>query len=106
MVGIRDPHGAWSDLEHRLGRPVFEIPTLPPSVPGMRVYEILRSALRRAGGRLVLGAEVVSCERDGSRVTGASVLDEESGQVVTILARAVKDPVGPEFMAPPLAREV
>ena len=71
-LGIRDPHGAWSDLEHRLGRPVFEIPTLPPSVPGMRVYEILRSALRRAGGRLVLGAEVVSYERDGSRVTSVA----------------------------------
>jgi glycerol-3-phosphate dehydrogenase subunit B len=28
VLGIRDPHGAWSDLEHRLGRPVFEIPTL------------------------------------------------------------------------------
>ena len=42
VLGIRDPHGAWSDLEHRLGRSVFEIPTLPPSVPGMRLYEILR----------------------------------------------------------------
>jgi len=72
MLGIRDPHGVWSDLEHRLGRPVFEIPTLPPSVPGMRVYEILRSALRRAGGRLVLGAEVVSSERSGSRVVSVA----------------------------------
>jgi glycerol-3-phosphate dehydrogenase subunit B len=72
MLGLRDPHGAWSDLAHRLGRPVFEIPTLPPSVPGMRLYEILRSTLRRAGGRLVLGAEVVSCERDGSRVASVA----------------------------------
>jgi glycerol-3-phosphate dehydrogenase subunit B len=77
VLGIRDPHGAWSDLERRLGRSVFEIPTLPPSVPGMRLYEILRSALRRAGGRLVLGAEVVSCERAGSRV--ASVATASAG---------------------------
>ncbi|MBV9603677.1 MAG: glycerol-3-phosphate dehydrogenase subunit GlpB [Solirubrobacterales bacterium] len=69
MLGARDPGGAWSDLEHRLGRRVFEIPTLPPSVPGMRLYEILRSALRRAGGRLILGAEVVDAERSGSRVS-------------------------------------
>ena len=68
VLGIRDPHGAWSDLQHRLGRPVFEIPTLPPSVPGMRLYEVLRAALRRAGGRLVLGAEVVASERSGSRL--------------------------------------
>ncbi len=69
MLGLRDPHGAWSDLEHRLGRHVFEIPILPPSVPGMRLFEILRSALRAAGGRLVLGAEVVEADLDGTRVT-------------------------------------
>ena len=72
MLGLRDPRAVWSDLEHRLGRPVFEIPGLPPSVPGMRLYEILRSTLRGAGGRLVLGAEVVSSERDGSRVTSVA----------------------------------
>jgi glycerol-3-phosphate dehydrogenase subunit B len=69
MLGISDPHAVWSDLEHRLGRPVFEIPTLPPSVPGMRLFEILRTALRSAGGRLVLGSEVVAGEREGTRVT-------------------------------------
>jgi glycerol-3-phosphate dehydrogenase subunit B len=72
MLGLRDPHGAWADVQHRLGRPVFEIPGLPPSVPGMRLYEILRSTLRGAGGRLVLGAEVVSCQRDGSRVVSVA----------------------------------
>jgi glycerol-3-phosphate dehydrogenase subunit B len=72
MLGLRDPSGVLTDLQHRLGRPVFEIPSLPPSVPGMRLYEILRSTLRGAGGRLVLGAEVASCERDGPRVTSVS----------------------------------
>jgi glycerol-3-phosphate dehydrogenase subunit B len=72
MLGARDPHAAWSDLKQRLGRPVFEIPTLPPSVPGMRVYEILRTALRRAGGRLILGAEVIDFERDGTRIASVS----------------------------------
>jgi glycerol-3-phosphate dehydrogenase subunit B len=72
MLGARDPHGAWSDIEQRLGRPVFEIPTLPPSVPGMRLFEILRSALRRAGGRLVIGAEVVGAERAGQAVSAVS----------------------------------
>ncbi len=51
---------------------MFEIPRLPPSVPGMRLYEILRSTLRRAGGRLVLGAEVVAFDRDGSRVVSVA----------------------------------
>jgi glycerol-3-phosphate dehydrogenase subunit B len=68
VLGLRDPHGARSDLERRLGRAVFEIPTLPPSVPGMRLFEVLRASLRGAGGRLVLGSEVVGAEREGARV--------------------------------------
>jgi glycerol-3-phosphate dehydrogenase subunit B len=69
ILGLRDPHGAWSDLEERLGHELFEIPTLPPSAPGIRVYDALTAALRAAGGRLVLGARVVGSEREGARVT-------------------------------------
>jgi glycerol-3-phosphate dehydrogenase subunit B len=69
VLGIADPHGAWTALEHGLGRPVFEVPTLPPSVPGMRVFAVLRDALRRAGGTVVLNNVVVGAERSGDRVT-------------------------------------
>jgi glycerol-3-phosphate dehydrogenase subunit B len=68
MLGTRDPSGVWSELEGRLERPVFEIPTPPPSVPGMRVYAALTAALRAAGGRLVLGSAVTEVEREGGRV--------------------------------------
>jgi glycerol-3-phosphate dehydrogenase subunit B len=74
MLGAVDPHDAWSDLQQRLGRRVFEIPTLPPSVPGMRLFEILRAALRGAGGRLMLGSEVVGAERSGARITAVRAL--------------------------------
>jgi glycerol-3-phosphate dehydrogenase subunit B len=72
MLGLQDPAGVLADLEHRLGRRVFEIPTLPPSVPGMRLYEILRAALRAAGGRLVLGAEVIGSRRESGRLLSVS----------------------------------
>jgi glycerol-3-phosphate dehydrogenase subunit B len=68
VLGIADAHTAWSDLQERLGRPVFEVPTLPPSVPGMRIFATLRDALRRAGGRVILNAVVVGGERSGGRV--------------------------------------
>jgi glycerol-3-phosphate dehydrogenase subunit B len=84
VLGAKDPHGVWTDLEHRLGRPVFEIPTLPPSVPGMRMFEILRSTLRGAGGRLVLGSEVVGAERENGRVTAVSA--HASGRDVRYIA--------------------
>jgi len=66
VLGLRDPAAVHVDLEQRLERRVFEIPTLPPSVPGMRLFEILRSALRTAGGRFVLGAEVIGAQRDSA----------------------------------------
>jgi glycerol-3-phosphate dehydrogenase subunit B len=84
MLGLRDPIAVVTDLEQRLGREVFEIPTLPPSVPGIRRYEILRSALRAASGRLALGAEVISHERSGPRVT--SVATHAAGRDLTYVA--------------------
>jgi glycerol-3-phosphate dehydrogenase subunit B len=84
MLGLRDPHEVLADVEHRLGRRVFEIPTLPPSVPGMRLYEILRAALRGAGGRLVLGSEVTSSERDTDRLV--SVSTHAAGHDLTYVA--------------------
>jgi glycerol-3-phosphate dehydrogenase subunit B len=64
---------AWRALQDRLERPVFEVPTLPPSVPGMRVAKALRDRLRRARGRLVLNNVVIGAERSGSRLTSLRV---------------------------------
>jgi glycerol-3-phosphate dehydrogenase subunit B len=85
IVGLRDPYGAWSDLQRRLGRSVFEIPTLPPSVPGMRVYDALVAALKAAGGRIALGAEALDAQREGERV--GSVRAHTSGHDTVYRAR-------------------
>jgi glycerol-3-phosphate dehydrogenase subunit B len=88
VLGLRDPHSAWSDLQERLERPVFEIPTLPPSAPGMRLFAALRAAARGAGATLALGAHVVGARRDGDRVTALTVRvaggerEYEAGRVV------------------------
>jgi glycerol-3-phosphate dehydrogenase subunit B len=57
-------------LESLFGRRVFEIPGLPPSVPGMRLHQILVKAIREAGGRVSEGMEVVNAERtvDSSQI--------------------------------------
>jgi glycerol-3-phosphate dehydrogenase subunit B len=73
ILGVQRPHEVWSELQHALGRPVFEIPSLPPSVPGMRLYEILRSQFEAGGGRIVVGAEAVGAETEGDRVTAVRV---------------------------------
>ena len=73
VLGIKDPHGVWTGLEAALGRRVFEVPTLPPSVPGMRVFAVLREALRRAGSTLRLNNVVVGAERAGDRLQAVRV---------------------------------
>jgi glycerol-3-phosphate dehydrogenase subunit B len=59
LVGLRKPVEAWQDLQNQLGAPVFEIPTLPPSVPGIRLYECLKDALVAAGARFQIGFPVI-----------------------------------------------
>ena len=71
VLGVTRP--VWAEVAERLGRPVFEVPTLPPSVPGMRVFGALRDALRHAGGRLRLNNVVVGSERAGARVSALRV---------------------------------
>jgi glycerol-3-phosphate dehydrogenase subunit B len=84
-LGAEDPHGVWSDLQERLGRPVFEIPTLPPSVPGMRVFSTLRHRVRAGGGRIILNSTAVSGARGGARVE--SVRATAAGREVDYRAR-------------------
>jgi len=69
VLGIKRPHEVWRELEAKVGRPVFEVPMLPPSVPGMRVFATLRDRLRRAGAPVILNAVVGGAETDGDRVT-------------------------------------
>jgi glycerol-3-phosphate dehydrogenase subunit B len=86
MLGLKDPHAVLRDLEQRLGRRVFEISTLPPSVPGMRLFEILTHALRAAGGRIAFGAGVIAHKRDGERIV--SIDTESAGSPTTYEADA------------------
>jgi glycerol-3-phosphate dehydrogenase subunit B len=68
VLGLGAARTVWQDLETKLGRPVFEVATLPPSVPGIRLFETLTSALRRAGGRLVVGGAVVGAAHSKGRI--------------------------------------
>ncbi len=49
ILGMQDPAGACKELENRLGCPVFEIPTMPPAVAGVRLKESFDTHLPRLG---------------------------------------------------------
>lgn len=70
-----------------LGAQVFEVPTAPPSVPGIRLYRALTAELRRLGARLIVGPAVVAGARDGDRVAGLEV--RVAGRTRTFPAEAV-----------------
>jgi glycerol-3-phosphate dehydrogenase subunit B len=68
VLGLGHAREVWHELETRLRHPVFEVPTLPPSVPGIRLFDAMTGALKREGGRLVLGSTVVGAESSGGRL--------------------------------------
>ena len=69
VLGVDDPRAVWRELQDGLEGPVFEVPTLPPSVPGIRLFRVLKAALRERGGRLLLGSTVVGAATEGARVS-------------------------------------
>ncbi len=49
ILGLYRTPEVVSDLEKMIGVPVFEIPTIPPSVPGLRLKEAFERGLRAQG---------------------------------------------------------
>jgi glycerol-3-phosphate dehydrogenase subunit B len=69
VLGLNRPLEVKRDLEEQIGCQVFEIPTLPPSVPGIRLHNLLLGAIKRNGGRIFDGMEVVAADAGNGRVT-------------------------------------
>ncbi|HEX5147720.1 MAG TPA: anaerobic glycerol-3-phosphate dehydrogenase subunit GlpB [Candidatus Limnocylindrales bacterium] len=66
VLGLQEHAAVLAAARERLSLVPFEIPLVPPSVPGLRLYAALRSALLRRGGRLQVGEAVHgSVEADG-----------------------------------------
>lgn len=63
----------FEDIASQLGQPVFEIPTIPPSVPGMRVNDTLTRLAKDARVRIVLGSPVLHATTDGGRIASLTV---------------------------------
>ena len=59
VLGLRYPFEAWQAVQNELGMPVFEIPTLPPSVPGLRLERILRQHILRSGVNIIEGPKAI-----------------------------------------------
>jgi glycerol-3-phosphate dehydrogenase subunit B len=62
ILGIHHSLEVQADLEARIGVRIFEIPTLPPSVPGLRLKEMFEKALPEKGVRQFLQQRVAAVQ--------------------------------------------
>jgi glycerol-3-phosphate dehydrogenase subunit B len=87
VIGLESHAEARAQLSDALSADVFEVPTIPPSVPGIRLYRALLQALRERGGRVTIGVTAQGAATDGERISG--VVARVAGRTRTFAADAV-----------------
>jgi glycerol-3-phosphate dehydrogenase subunit B len=69
VLGMDDHAGAMKDLHSATNADLFEIPTLPPSVPGIRLFAALQGQFQKLGGRVEVNMDVIGFHTQDQRVT-------------------------------------
>jgi glycerol-3-phosphate dehydrogenase subunit B len=79
-----------SEIVHTIsvlvGKPVFEIPTIPPSMPGRRLFNGLKGYFRKKGGTIYWAWPVTGIEKSGRLIEAVTTPSE--GRPNSINARA------------------
>jgi glycerol-3-phosphate dehydrogenase subunit B len=68
ILGVEQHATALANLQEQTGATLFEIPTLPPSAPGMRLYLALRRQLMQLGVRVEAGMEAIGFHAEGRQI--------------------------------------
>ena len=87
ILGVHRPDHVQRELQSLLGVPVFEIPTMPPAVPGVRLRELFETELPRRGVALEPQHRVKRLELSSEGVTAR--LEDAYGEVTIEAAAAV-----------------
>ena len=69
ILGLDDHPAVFAETAGRMERPIFEIPTLPPSIPGLRLYNALLSRATGLGVAVQIGFGVEGLVREGDRIS-------------------------------------
>ena len=86
ILGMHAPDHVRAELERLTGVEIFEIPTMPPSVPGIRLRELLEQVLPHRGVTLIPQQKVAALRFDD---TGATLVLGDSFGPIRIHAQAV-----------------
>ena len=82
ILGLEQHAEAWAELRARLPLEPFEIPLVPPSIPGIRLWRVLRESIRAAGGRVQIGESVARIHVEDGRVTAVEMEAAARSQVI------------------------
>ena len=74
LLGMRNPIQVKEDLEEILSAKVFEIPTLPPSIPGIRIFNRFKEWLIQKGATFLPGYSVSKTIIKGKRCEGMEMI--------------------------------
>jgi glycerol-3-phosphate dehydrogenase subunit B len=74
LLGMHNPIQIKEGLEEIIGAKVFEIPILPPSIPGMRIFNRFKEWLIQNGVTFLLGYSVSKATVKEKRCEGIEVL--------------------------------
>ena len=87
ILGVRKSGEIAADLEKQIGATVFEIPTMPPSVPGLRLKESMERELSRKGAALLRGSRALAINSSGRKCVSIVIGDRQSQE--TLKAKGV-----------------
>lgn len=68
-IGFIQHNAVYQQLLEMTGKPVYEIPTLPPSILGMRLDHALKSRFSELGGVLISGDKVIDGQKENGRLS-------------------------------------
>jgi glycerol-3-phosphate dehydrogenase subunit B len=86
VLGLTRPNEAFAAFQERVGHPVFEIPTVPPSVIALRLFDRLRKHLQEAGIEIIWAAPAHAAEVTDGRCR--SILLKAAGHELPVEAAA------------------
>lgn len=67
VLGLKNHAAVMQRLNQALSSDIFEIPTLPPSIPGIRLHQMLVEEIQTKGNRVFDGMQVMEAELAADR---------------------------------------
>ena len=65
VLGLESAAEIVQKIAAHIGKPVFEIPTIPPSMPGRRLFNAMKDYFRKKGGDIYWEWPVIGVEKSG-----------------------------------------